>query len=145
MWFWYVSQHLCAGTCCLVFASYILWLLLFVKVHICFSRIRLRFGISLFPSFPFFTSENLHSSVPCKLLLLLHCLIKIVFFFFSNLLLLLFRSCWFGKEMSKQGAFDLAFGVGGKIGKDDVLSAVDKYTIPLFFFSLSIYVCFFWV
>lgn len=29
--------------------------------------------------------------------------------------------------MSKQGAFDLAFGVGGRIGKDEVLSAVDKY------------------
>ncbi|CAN4080574.1 unnamed protein product [Withania somnifera] len=29
--------------------------------------------------------------------------------------------------MSKQGAFDLASGVGGKLGKDQVLSAVDKY------------------
>ncbi|KAJ8573586.1 hypothetical protein K7X08_010097 [Anisodus acutangulus] len=29
--------------------------------------------------------------------------------------------------MSKQGAFDLASGVGGKIDKDQVLSAVDKY------------------
>lgn len=29
--------------------------------------------------------------------------------------------------MSKAGAFDLASGLGGKIEKDDVLSAVDKY------------------
>nr|GFB26862.1 cycloartenol-C-24-methyltransferase [Tanacetum cinerariifolium] len=29
--------------------------------------------------------------------------------------------------MSKAGAFDLATGLGGKIEKDDVLSAVDKY------------------
>lgn len=29
--------------------------------------------------------------------------------------------------MSKAGAFDLASGLGGKIAKDDVLSAVDKY------------------
>lgn len=29
--------------------------------------------------------------------------------------------------MSKAGALDLASGLGGKIAKDDVLSAVDKY------------------
>lgn len=29
--------------------------------------------------------------------------------------------------MSKAGAFDLASGVGGKIDKNEVLSAVDKY------------------
>lgn len=35
--------------------------------------------------------------------------------------------------MSKGGAFDLATGLGGKIEKDDVLSAVDKYTFWLRF------------
>lgn len=38
--------------------------------------------------------------------------------------------------MSKAGAFDLASGLGGKIQKDDVLSAVDKYV----FVEISIYV-----
>ncbi|CAH1423856.1 unnamed protein product [Lactuca virosa] len=40
------------------------------------------------------------------------------------------RSCFFtfcALEMSKAGALDLASGLGGKIEKDDVLSAVDKY------------------
>lgn len=32
-------------------------------------------------------------------------------------------------EMSKAGALDLASGLGGKIEKDDVLSAVDKYVL----------------
>lgn len=32
--------------------------------------------------------------------------------------------------MSKAGAFDLASGLGGKIDKNEVLSAVDKY-VPL--------------
>lgn len=36
-------------------------------------------------------------------------------------------------QMSKAGAFDLATGVGGKIEKDEVLSAVDKYTLSLQF------------
>lgn len=38
---------------------------------------------------------------------------------------------WQKVEMSKAGALDLASGLGGKIDKDDVLSAVDKYTLSL--------------
>ena len=34
---------------------------------------------------------------------------------------------YLGRVMSKAGALDLATGVGGKIEKDDVLSAVQKY------------------
>jgi hypothetical protein len=32
------------------------------------------------------------------------------------------------REMSKAGALDLATGLGGKIDKSDVLSAVEKYS-----------------
>lgn len=35
-------------------------------------------------------------------------------------------------KMSKAGALDLASGLGGKMEKDDVLSAVDKYIRTLF-------------
>lgn len=45
---------------------------------------------------------------------------------------------WQKVEMSKAGALDLASGLGGKIDKDDVLSAVDKYTLSL---HTHIYVC----
>lgn len=38
-----------------------------------------------------------------------------------------FRLCNRPREMSKPGAMDLASGLGGKIDKDEVLSAVDKY------------------
>lgn len=49
-------------------------------------------------------------------------------------------------EMSKAGALDLASGVGGKIQKDEVLSAVEKYEKKeekiLCFFSLCFVVFF---
>lgn len=34
--------------------------------------------------------------------------------------------------MSRSGALDLATGVGGKLEKKDVKSAVDQYDFPLF-------------
>lgn len=46
--------------------------------------------------------------------------------------------------MSKAGALDLASGLGGKIDKSDVLSAVDKYPYSLyarFFVSVCICMC----
>lgn len=39
--------------------------------------------------------------------------------------------------MSKAGAFDLASGVGGKIDKTEVLSAVEKYHYFLFKLTVS--------
>ena len=39
-------------------------------------------------------------------------------------------------EMSKGGALDLASGLGGKIQKDDVLEAVDKYIL-----FIHVFVC----
>ncbi len=45
------------------------------------------------------------------------------------------RNC----EMSKKGALDLASGLGGKLDKKEVLSAVEKYFF--FFLSLSVCVC----
>lgn len=43
--------------------------------------------------------------------------------------------------MSKAGALDLASGLGGKIDKSDVLSAVDKYPSSLYarFFCECVY------
>ena len=49
------------------------------------------------------------------------------FCFFVFLFLLFLNSVIFGKiAMSKAGALDLASGVGGKIDKNEVLSAVDQ-------------------
>ena len=42
------------------------------------------------------------------------------------------------REMSKKGALDLASGLGGKMDKKEVLSAVEKY---IFFFSFSLCLC----
>ena len=44
--------------------------------------------------------------------------------------------------MSKTGAFDLASGVGGKIEKDDVLAAVEKYSFPFYLLPLSNFIVF---
>lgn len=44
--------------------------------------------------------------------------------------------------MAKGGALDLASGLGGKIQKDDVLEAVDKYFLFIYtYFLYSIYMC----
>lgn len=43
--------------------------------------------------------------------------------------------CFFNLQMSKTGALDLASGLGGKIDKSEVLSAVEKYKLTL---SLSL-------
>lgn len=45
------------------------------------------------------------------------------------------------RKMSKAGALDLASGLGGKIDKSDVLSAVDKYPSSLYarFFCECVY------
>ncbi|CAK9187437.1 unnamed protein product [Ilex paraguariensis] len=47
--------------------------------------------------------------------------------YFLYLEVVFFLEDWELLEMSKAGALDLASGLGGKIEKDDVLSAVDKY------------------
>ncbi|RWV99689.1 hypothetical protein GW17_00037394, partial [Ensete ventricosum] len=41
------------------------------------------------------------------------------------------------REMSKSGALDLATGVGGKIKKEDVQSAVDQY-VSLLILSVAL-------
>lgn len=52
------------------------------------------------------------------------------------LLLLLFQIGYIAR-MSKAGALDLASGVGGKIDKTEVLSAVEKYHYFLFKLTVS--------
>lgn len=42
-------------------------------------------------------------------------------------------------KMSKAGAFDLASGLGGKLQKDEVLSAVEKYGERQRFYGVSFF------